>query len=279
MPDLLDGLNPNQRAVVTHPGGPLLVIAGAGTGKTRTLTERFAWLVEQGTAVNCILALTFSEPAAAEMRERLELILEAPYEELNVFTFLVLLREAAPARGAGGGGGPVLLAGDSRRPAGPAARPHRRADPAPAPDPRQPGAAPCELRVAHRSPEGGDDLRGRAAGLGGALPPRTDSERAAAAREREFARVYADHDRLLAERGALDFGDLVVRAFRLLHERPHVRERTARRFRHVLVDDYRATNFAQRMLLRLLVEEHGNVTVAGDDERRSIASAERLRRT
>ena len=87
MPDLLDGLNANQRAVVTHPGGPLLVLAGAGTGKTRALTERFAWLVGEGTAVNCILALTFSEPAAAEMRERLELVLEAPYEELNVFTF------------------------------------------------------------------------------------------------------------------------------------------------------------------------------------------------
>ncbi|HYN49598.1 MAG TPA: UvrD-helicase domain-containing protein, partial [Thermoleophilaceae bacterium] len=87
MPELLDGLNANQRAVVTHPGGPLLVIAGAGTGKTRTLTERFAWLVDQGTPANCILALTFSEPAAAEMREQLELVLEAPYEELNVFTF------------------------------------------------------------------------------------------------------------------------------------------------------------------------------------------------
>ncbi len=99
MPDLLDGLNANQRAVVTHPGGPLLVVAGAGTGKTRTLTRRFAWLVEQGTPADCILALTFSSPAAAEMRERLETLLDAPYEELNVSTFhsfcLKLLRDEA----------------------------------------------------------------------------------------------------------------------------------------------------------------------------------------
>ena len=93
-----------------------------------------------------------------------------------------------------------------------------------------------------------------------------DAARATAGRELEFARIYADHDRLLAERGALDFGDLIVRAFRLLHERPHVRERLSRRFRHVLVDEYQDTNFAQGMLLRLLVEEHQNVTVVGDDD-------------
>src|SRR5215211_7700268 len=87
MPDLLDGLNANQRAVVTHSGGPLLVIAGAGTGKTRTLTRRFAWLVEQGMPADEVLALTFSSPAAAEMRERLETLLESPYEELHVATF------------------------------------------------------------------------------------------------------------------------------------------------------------------------------------------------
>src|SRR5918999_4991640 len=87
MPDLLDGLNANQRAVVTHPGGPLAVVAGPGTGKTRTLTERFAWLVGQGAPAECILALTFSDPAAAAMRERLEAFLHAPYEELNVLTF------------------------------------------------------------------------------------------------------------------------------------------------------------------------------------------------
>src|SRR5919106_1050092 len=87
MPDPLDGLNRAQLAAVTHSGGPLLVVAGAGTGKTRTLTHRFAWLVEQGTPPDEILALTFSSHAAAEMRERLEELIHVPYEELHVSTF------------------------------------------------------------------------------------------------------------------------------------------------------------------------------------------------
>jgi DNA helicase-2/ATP-dependent DNA helicase PcrA len=279
MPELLDGLNANQRAVVTHPGGPLLVIAGAGTGKTRALTERFAWLVGQGTPANCILALTFSEPAAADMREQLELILEAPYEELNVFTFpsfcVKLLQDEALEAGVDPFFSPVTpadrLALLLDRIDDLTLRAHEiRGNPAPL-------LASFVSRIDRLKQEmiSGEELATWAA----TLPEGTDSERAGAAREREFARVYADHDLLLAERGALDLGDLIVRCFRLLHERPHVRERTAQRFRHVLVDDYGATNFAQRMLLALLVEEHGNVTVAAEDERatRAFPEAEKVR--
>src|SRR4051794_41296969 len=96
MPDLLDGLNATQRAVVTHPDGPLLVVAGAGTGKTRTLTHRFAWLVEQGGPAGCILALTFSNPAAAEMRERLRTPLGAPHEGVEVGTLPPLFPKLPP---------------------------------------------------------------------------------------------------------------------------------------------------------------------------------------
>src|SRR5215213_10276003 len=266
MPDFLDGLNANQRAVVTHPGGPLLVVAGAGTGKTRSLTRRFAWLVEQGTPADCILALTFSSPAAAEMRERLETLLDAPYEELNVSTFhsfcLKLLRDEALEACVDPFLSPVTpadrLALLLERIDELSLRHHEiRGNPAPL-------LASFVSRIDRLKDElvSADELRTWA----DALPEATDAERAHANREREFARLYADHDRLLADRGALDFGDLIVRAFRLLYERPHVRERTARRFRHVLVDEYQDTNFAQGMLLRLLVEDHGNVTVVGDDD-------------
>jgi DNA helicase II / ATP-dependent DNA helicase PcrA len=266
MPDLLDGLNANQRAVVTHPGGPLLVVAGAGTGKTRVLTRRFAWLVEQGTPADCILALTFSTPAAAEMRERLETLLEAPYEELNVSTFhsfcLKLLRDESLEACVDPFLSPVTPAdrlallldriGDL------SLRHHEiRGNPAPL-------LASFVSRIDRLKDEliSADELRAWAE----KLPANTDAERAHTCREREFARLYADHDRLLSERGALDFGDLIVRAFKLLHEHPHVRERTARRFQHVLVDEYQDTNFAQGMLLRLLVEDRANVTVVGDDD-------------
>jgi ATP-dependent DNA helicase UvrD/PcrA len=263
---LLDGLNATQRAVVTHSGGPLLVVAGPGTGKTRALTDRFAWLVDQGTSADCILALASSEPAAAQMRERIEVVLDAPYEELNVFTFqsfcVKLLQDEALEAGVDPFFSPVTpadrLALLLDRLDELTLRAHDiRGNPAPL-------LASFVSRIDRLKNEmiSADQLQEWAAGL----PERTDAERASAALEREFARLYADHDRLLAERGALDFGDLVVRAFRLLHERPHVRERTAQRFRHVLVDDYGDTNFAQGMLLALLVEDHGDVTVMADDE-------------
>ncbi len=266
MPDLLDGLNANQRAVVTHAEGPLLVVAGAGTGKTHTLTRRFAWLVEQGVPAEAILALTFSSPAAAEMRERLETLLDAPYEELNVATFhsfcVKLLRDEALEACVDPFLSPVTpadrLALLLERIGDLSLRHHEiRGNPAPL-------LASFVSRIDRLKDEliSAEELREWAE----ELPTGTDAERAHANREREFARLYADHDRLLADRGALDFGDLIVQAFKLLHERPHVRERTARRFRHVLVDEYQDTNFAQGMLLRLLVEDHSNVTVVGDDD-------------
>src|ERR671930_2011339 len=87
MPVALDGLNRAQEAAVTHSDGPLVVVAGAGTGKTHTVVHRFAWLVDEGLAPEQILALTFSAPAVADLRERLESLLESPYEELHVETF------------------------------------------------------------------------------------------------------------------------------------------------------------------------------------------------
>src|SRR5918997_4240931 len=87
MPVVLDGLNRAQEAAVAHADGPLVVAAGAGTGKTQTLVHRFAWLVDQGLPAERILALTFSATAAADLRERIEALLEAPYEELHLETF------------------------------------------------------------------------------------------------------------------------------------------------------------------------------------------------
>src|SRR5687768_3405937 len=266
MPDALDGLNRSQEQAVTHPGGPLVVVAGAGTGKTRTLTRRFAWLVEQGVPADEVLALTFSSAAAAEMRERLESLIESPYEELHVATFHAfctrLLQDEALEACVDPFLSPVTpadrLALLLERIGELTLRHHEiRGNPAPL-------LASFVSRIDRLKDElvSARELQAWA----DELPQSTDAERAHANREREFARLYADHDRLLEQRGALDFGDLIVRAFKLLHERPHVRERTARRFRHVVVDEYQDTNFAQGMLLRLLVEEHSNVTVVGDDD-------------
>jgi DNA helicase-2/ATP-dependent DNA helicase PcrA len=270
MPSPLDGLNRDQREAVTHPGGPLLVVAGAGTGKTRTLTCRFAWLVGEGVPADQILALTFSSAAAAEMRERLEALIEQPYEELHVSTFHAfcsrLLSEEALETGVDPFFSPVTpadrLALLLDRLDELSLRHHEiRGNPAPL-------LASFVSRIDRLKDEmvRCSDYLGYAKRLVAEATDGDDAERARADRELEFARIYADHDRLLGDRGALDFGDLILRAFTLLHEKPHVRERVSSRFRHVLVDEYQDTNFAQGMLLRLLVEQHSNVTVVGDDD-------------
>ncbi|HEX2232074.1 MAG TPA: ATP-dependent DNA helicase [Thermoleophilaceae bacterium] len=270
MPSALDGLNRSQRAAVTHPGGPVIVVAGAGTGKTRTLTCRFAWLVEQGASPDEILALTFSSQAAAEMRERLEALIQAPYEELHVATFHGFCSRLLQDEALEAGLDPFF---STVTPADRLAllldrideltiRHHEiRGNPAPL-------LASFVSRIDRLKDEmvSAEDYAAYAERLAAKCAEGDDAARATAAREVEFGRVYVDHDRLLAECGALDFGDLIVRAFRLLHEKPHVREQVAKRFRHVLVDEYQDTNFAQGLLLRLLVEEHRNVTVVGDDD-------------
>jgi DNA helicase-2/ATP-dependent DNA helicase PcrA len=254
-----------QRAAITHGGGPLLVIGGAGTGKTFTLCERFAWLTEQAEPES-ILALALSENAADELRERLEDRLRAPYEELTIATFhgfcAKLLHDEALEAGLDPFTTPVS-------PADRLAMLLERID---------------DLPLRHH------DLRGNPSALLGSivgridrlkaelitaadyaawadtLPSDRDAERTRAAREREFAALYAAHDRLLTDAGALDFGDLVLRAFELLRTKPHVRGRLAARHRYVLVDELQDTSFAQTLLLRLLVAEHGNLTAFGDDD-------------
>src|SRR3954465_4894668 len=270
MPESQDAPNRAQRAAATHPGGPLLVVAGAGTGKTSTLCRRFGWLVEQGTPADRILALTFSSSAAAEMRERLETLITSPYEELHVQTFhgfcSALLADESLEAGVDPFFSPVTpadrLALLLEHIHELSLRHHEiRGNPAPL-------LASFVARIDRLKDEmvSCADYRAYAERLIDEAGAQDDAPPAKAARELEFARIYADHDRLLAERGALDFGDLIVRAFKMLHEKPHVRERVSRRFRHVLVEEYQETNFAQGMLLRLLVEEHENVTVVGDDD-------------
>jgi DNA helicase II / ATP-dependent DNA helicase PcrA len=269
MPVALDGLNRAQEAAVTHDDGPLVVVAGAGTGKTQTIVHRFAWLVGQGIPADQILALTFSAPAAADLRERIEVALDSPYEELHVETFrsfcLRLLQDEALEAGVEPFLSPVTpadrLALLLDRLDDLSLRAHEiRGNPAPL-------LASFVSRIDRLKSEriSAADYRVHAQRL--ADQATGDATRARATRELEFARLYADHDRLLAERGALDFGDLVLRAFGLLHERPHVRERVAGRFRHVLVDEYQETTYAEGMLLRLLIEDSQAVTVVGSDAR------------
>ncbi len=261
----LAGLTEPQRAAASHPEGALKVLGGAGSGKTTVLAHRFAWLAEGATSPERVLMLVYSARAREEMCERLGELVEPPYEELHVQTFDELCRGLLADEALEAGLDPLFVPmtradrvallldrlGDLTL------RQHEiRGNPAPL-------LASFVERIDRLKEEmvTPDDLLQQAR-VGDGL---SDAARVLAAREAEFAQLYADHDRLLAERGALDGGDLVLTAFRLLHERPHVRERVARRFTHVLVDEYQEATFAQGMVLRLLCEEHGQLTVAGDD--------------
>jgi DNA helicase-2/ATP-dependent DNA helicase PcrA len=260
---LLADLNEAQLEAVTHQGGPLLVVAGAGSGKTRVITRRIAWLAAEGTAPEHVLALTFSVKAAEEMRARAEELLETPYEELSCSTFhafcVRLLQEEALDAGFDPFFHPVTAADRL-------ALLLDHAD---------------EMTFEHHA------MWGNPAGLLAKLIERVDrlKDEAVSAsdygawaatlgargseeaeRELEFARFYADHDRLLEQAGMVDFGELILRAVRTLEERPHARQRVWQRFRHVLVDEYQDTNFAQGELLRQLVGEERNVMVVGDDD-------------
>jgi len=259
-------LTPAQLAAVTHPGGPLLVVGGAGTGKTHVLVERFVWLAADGVPAESVLALTFSAPAADELRRRVEARVPPPYEELAVTTFhgfcAQLLREEAVEAGVDPFAAPVSAADRL-------AMLQERIDELPLKSHDIRGNPSALLgSIVQRIDRLKDELvtAGDYAAWAATLPAEGESDRARAAREREFAAIYAAHERMLAEAGVLDFGDLVLHAFRLLRERPHVRARLGARYEHVLVDELQDVNFAHTLLLRLLGGDRANVAAVADDD-------------
>jgi len=268
MPDLADGLTRAQRAAVTHPEGPLLITGEAGSGRTTVLAHRHAWLASGAGAAGRILSIAPTPSAADAMRGRLFELVKPPYDELRVRTFGSLCVELLRDEAAEAGLDPDFV------PVAPAERVallleslgeltlrHHQIRGNPAPLLAAFVSRIDRLKQEMVTPQ---ELTAHAEQRLAAAASGDDAARTAATREREFAQLYADHDRLLEARGALDNGDLVVRAFRLLYERPHVRGRVAARLDAVLVDDHQDANFAESALLSLLCEEGRQVTVAGD---------------
>ena len=243
---LLAGLNEPQRQAVVHGEGPLLVLAGAGSGKTRVLTHRIAYLLATGAArPGEILAITFTNKAASEMRERVGALIGRSVRAMWVTTF-----HSACAR---------MLRADAESSATPAAS---RSTTSPTRCAlkrcmRSSASIPSAIRRARSAP---DLRRQEPAGRRGRLR----AARNASSRRR--SPIYPLYEKRMLAANAMDFDDLLVRTVNVLELSEEVRERWRRTFRHVLVDEYQDTNHAQYRLLQLLTEEHGNLMVVGDED-------------
>ncbi len=245
---LLDTLNDAQRAAVLHNGGPLLVVAGAGSGKTRVLTARIERLLGEGVPAREILAFTFTNRAAREMRERLAARVGPAAGDLWVGTFhstavRILRREAARL------GLPPGFAIYDREDQESVLR---------------------QVIESLRLPEDVFKMalvRERLSSAKNALvDPEAFARAAVQPFEARMAECYAAYQRALRASGALDFDDLIAESVRLFRDHPETAAAYARRFRHVLVDEYQDTNHAQFRLVHALAVGHGRLFVVGDDD-------------
>jgi len=245
---LLSGLNDPQREAVTHVDGPLLILAGAGSGKTRVLTHRIAYLLATDVAKpNEILAITFTNKAAAEMRDRAELLVGRRVRAMWVMTFHAacarMLRAHADRLGYTRQF-TIYDQADSRRLI-------KRCLDELGIDPKRFTPASVQSQISDAKNKLRDaDAYGRLVG---------------SYFEQTVADVFRIYERELHRMNAMDFDDLLVRAVNVLELFPEVQERYAHGFRHVMVDEYQDTNRAQYRWLQLLAEEHRNLMVVGDD--------------
>lgn len=271
--DLLAELNDEQKQAVTHREGPLMIVAGAGTGKTTVITKRIAWLIDQGLArPDQILALTFTDKAAGEMEERVDILLPYGYVDLRISTFHAFCERLLRDYGTTIGLSPdfevvteldawlmmrehlARFELDYYRPLGnptkyiKALLQHfsRAKDSMITPDEY--------VAFAESSSATLDSLQANNLADG-----QTD-------RYSELARAYHTYQQLLLENDRLDFGDLIAYALRLLRERPEILQRVRAQFLYVLVDEFQDTNRAQYELVRLISEPRQNITVVGDDD-------------
>jgi DNA helicase-2/ATP-dependent DNA helicase PcrA len=248
-PGLLDGLNPVQSDAVTHAEGPLLVVAGAGSGKTRVLTHRIAHLIrDQGVSPFEILAITFTNKAADEMKERVKALVGPVADKMWVSTF-----HSACVR---------MLRRDADKLGFP--RQFTIYDQADAV--RLTGYVIRDLGLdSKRFPPRSIHATISAAKNDG-LDAATYAARAGNLFERKIAEVFTEYQSRLQRAGSMDFDDLLGQALRLLREHPDVLQHYQRRFKHILVDEYQDTNRVQNDFVLLLAADHRNVAVVGDQD-------------
>lgn len=251
MNDLLNGLNKNQAEAVRWKDGPLLILAGAGSGKTKTLTHRIAYLIQNGVSPYEILSVTFTNKAAKEMRERVAELVRQDHQNRSFMPFMGtfhsicvrLLRQDGEAVGIPRN---FVIFDESDRQS-------------------------LIKQVAKKQHINDKEFKPRTlAGLisGAKNELVSPSEYLASAtlpQQKAAAAVYPDYEKALREAGALDFDDLIGRTVDMLKNHEELREKWQRQFKYIMVDEYQDTNGAQYKLIKLLLSTSQNLCVVGDD--------------
>lgn len=265
---LLEGLNDAQKSAVTHVSGPALVIAGAGSGKTKVITSRIAALIETEAALpEQILALTFTDKAATEMEERVDQLLPYGYVETQIMTFhalgALIIKDFAVEAG---------LSSEARLASPlqqhvmmrhcietmtdlsifrPTHNPHQYLE--------------LLLRYISRLKDEGIDPTTFSQEIQ-KLSERGNNERIDINQYLEVAEIYTQYENHKASQGFLDFGDQLLIPYQLLRDQEHVRLAIQERYHYVLVDEFQDTNTVQAQLLYLIADEHKNIMAVGDDD-------------
>ena len=253
MSKILEGLNPAQREAVIHYNTPSLIIAGAGSGKTRVLTSRIAYMLEQGVRAENILALTFTKKAANEMRERIDSMVGTAARRIHMGTFhsifARILRENAEAIGFKREF-TIYETTDSKNLIKTIIKERNLDD-----NKYKPGLIHSRISTAKNS----------------LITPGAYAANAALTGEDrsmqipEFSNIYIEYCRRCKQNNAMDFDDLLLQTNILLRDRPDILRRYQELFQYILVDEYQDTNYAQYLIVRRLSQLHGRVCVVGDD--------------
>jgi DNA helicase-2/ATP-dependent DNA helicase PcrA len=250
--DLLDGLNSAQVKAVQITSGPLLILAGAGSGKTKTLTHRIAYLIaNENISPSEILAVTFTNKAAKEMRERLGFLLGQNSANrgfmpwMGTFHGICVRILRIDGEIIGIPKNFVIYDEDDRR-----------------------GLVKQAMK---RLSIGDNEIKSRSVStaISNAKNEMTDPDQYAAAAQapyqKNITKIYKKYEELRKTAGALDFDDLLLEVVRLLRDNPLVREKWQKKFKHILIDEYQDTNAAQYNIIKLLVNDDRNICVVGDD--------------
>ncbi len=244
--DLLSSLNPSQQEAVTTIEGPLLILAGPGSGKTRVITHRIAYMIDQGIQSSDILGLTFTNKAAGEMRQRLDRLVGDNRVWLGTFHGFCVLLLRRYARLVGLPENFSIYDVDDSQAC------------------LKQAAAECQFELTHTPIS---SLAQKISFFKNRLitPEILESE-ALSNVEYQIAKVYPYYQRALLSNGAVDFDDLLMHTATLLRQFPELREQLDRRFRYVMVDEYQDTNLAQYVILRHLCVDYRNLAATGDPD-------------